>query len=67
MAKKDSPQQFKVRALHEKPEFPVIVEVCPTAAAAEIRAGQLYLFGYTVQIVPLAAGASGSFAALDPR
>jgi hypothetical protein len=63
MAKKDSPQQFKVRALHEKPEFPVIVEVCPTAAAAE----QLYLFGYTVQIVPLAAGASGSFAALDPR
>jgi|HubBroStandDraft_1064217.scaffolds.fasta_scaffold1194079_1 hypothetical protein len=41
-----------VRAVHAKPEFPPIVEVCPTPLAASIRAGQLYLFGYYVEVQP---------------
>jgi hypothetical protein len=41
-----------VRAVHTKPEFPPIVEACPSALAASIRAGQLYLSGYKVEIHP---------------
>jgi hypothetical protein len=41
-----------VRAVHDKSEFPPVLEECPTPTAATIRAGQLYLFGYKVEIEP---------------
>ena len=47
-----------VRAVHDKSEFPPVLEECPTPTAATIRAGQLYLFGYKARSIepPLPKG-----------
>ena len=42
---------YSVRATNPKLNPPIVVESCPTSAAMEIRAGQLYLAGYDVEVI----------------
>jgi hypothetical protein len=42
---------FTIRAIHRKLDPPLVEESCPTAAAADIRAAQLYAAGYNVTVI----------------
>jgi hypothetical protein len=42
---------YTVRALNPKLEPSMVEESCPTAAAADARAKQLYVAGYNVTVI----------------
>lgn len=43
-------ERFVVRAVHKDPAFPPIVEPSLSASGASIRAGRLYMLGYSVEV-----------------